>query len=558
MKKGKVVLRAKTEIDGNSILITELPYQVYVEPLINSIKELVNKEELSGIKDIYNKCDKNNLLIEIECDGSPKTVLNKLFSMTELQKTYSANQYAMITKVPELLNLKQYIEVYVNHNIGCLVKEYNYDLAKAGERLEIVNGLLKALKDIDTIIATIRGAENTSAANDALVKMGFTKPQASAILDMRLGKLAHLEAVELEKEQKDLNETVKNCAIFIGSPDLQKEEFLRRLAEFVKKYGWARRTAITQIDEEPKEEKEIVNVEPEQCMVVVSESGYIKRIPIVSFRAQKRNGVGVKTQDDITLATIRTNTIDKLLIFTNKGMLYRLLVNDIPVGTNTAKGTSLKALIDMDADESVETIYSVYRNTDAEFVVFATKDGTIKKTPLSEYIGPRKKNGMSALKMRDGDSLVSVTILKDEDVLLASSSGKVIRLKTTDLSISSRSALGLKGMNLEDGEELVAMATIRDIKDDVGMFTSKGFGKRIPLSEFTIQKRGGKGAYFYKTDNIRGELVALAMINDEDSILISGENNSICIDCKAIPTTTKAARGVGVIKGGSIVSVSKV
>lgn len=556
--KGKVVLRAKTEIDGNSILITELPYQVYVEPLINSIKELVNKEELFGIKDIYNKCDKNNLLIEIECDGSPKTVLNKLFSMTELQKTYSANQYAMITKVPELLNLKQYIEVYVNHNIECLVKEYNYDLAKAGERLEIVNGLLKALKDIDTIIATIRGAENTSAANDALVKMGFTKPQASAILDMRLGKLAHLEAVELEKEQKDLNETVKNCAIFIGSPDLQKEEFLKRLAEFVKKYGWARRTAITQIDAEPKEEKEIVNVEPEQCMVVVSESGYIKRIPIISFRPQKRNGVGVKTQDDITLVTIRTNTIDKLLIFTNKGMLYRLLVNDIPVGTNTAKGTSLKALIDMDADESVETIYSVYRNTDAEFVVFATKDGTIKKTPLSEYIGPRKKNGMSALKMRDGDSLVSVTILKDEDVLLASSSGKVIRLKTTDLSISSRTALGLKGMNLEDGEELVAMATIRDMKDDVGMFTSKGFSKRIPLSEFTVQKRGGKGAYFYKTDDIRGELVALAMINDEDSILISGENNSICIDCKAIPTTTKAARGVSVIKGGSIVSVSKV
>lgn len=557
--KGKAILRAKVTIEDNSILITELPYQVYVEPLINSIKELVNKEEITGIKDIYNKCDKNNLLIEIECDGSPKVVLNKLFDMTDLQKTYNANQFAMITKVPELLNLKQYIIAYVNHNRECIRKAHIYDLQKIEERLEILNGLLKALEDIDNIIALIKKSENSADAKDKLIKQyEFTEPQAQAILDMRLAKLAHLEAIELNQEKADLDKEAAGHRNSLAHSDLIQKEFLASLKDFVDKYGYPRHTEVIQVEETPDEEKEIVNVEPEQCMVVLSESGYIKRIPIVSFRAQKRNGVGIKTQDDITLATIRTNTIDKLLIFTNKGMLYRLLVNDIPVGTNAAKGTSIKALIDMDANETVETIYSVYRNTSAQFVVFATKDGMIKKTPLAEYIGTRKKNGLSALKLKDGDSLVSATIVENEDILLASSGGKMIRLKLEDISISSRTSQGVKGMNLETGEEIVAMAAIRDLNDDVAIFTSGGYGKRVALSEFTTQKRGGKGVYAYKPDATRGSLVALAMVNDEDSILLVGENNSICVGCSTIAKGSRASKGVSMIKGNSIVSVSKV
>ena len=557
--KGKVILRAKTEIEGNSILITELPYQVYVEPLINSIKELVNKEEITGIRDIYNKCDKNNLLIEIECDAAPKVVLNKLFNLTELQKTYSANQYAMITKVPELLNLQQYIEAYVNHNLTCITKAHQYDLKKIDERMEVVVGLLKALEDIDNIINLIKKSDNAADAKIQLInKYQFTDAQASAILDMRLAKLAHLEAIELNKEKESLDAEASRHQVSLGSKDIIKQEFLAALGDFVKKYGYKRHTQITQIEATPDEEKEVVNVEPEQCIVVLSQSGYIKRIPVASFRAQRKNGVGIKTQDDITLATIRTNTVDKLLIFTNKGMLYRLLVNDIPVGTNAAKGTSLKALIDMEANETVETMYSVYRNTDAQFVVFVTRNGLVKKTPLTEYIGNKKKNGLAALKLKDDDALVNVTILKDEDIILASSGGKLIRLKTGDISIGSRMSQGVKGMTLEDGEYIVSMATVRDIKDDVAIFTSHGYGKRVPLTEFNQQRRGGKGIYGYKPDDVRGNLVALAMVNDEDIVLIVGENTSLCINCNSIPVTTRASKGSALIKGNSLVSVSKI
>lgn len=556
--KGKAILRAKATIEDNSILITELPYQVYVEPLINSIKELVNKEEITGIKDIYNKCDKNNLLIEIECDGSPRVVLNKLFDMTDLQKTYNANQYAMITKVPELLNLKQYIEAYVNHNISCLVKEYQFDLNKAEERLEIVNGLLKALTEIDKIIKTIRSSESEQKAIDALIAMGYTPAQAKAIADMRLGKLAHLEGVSLEKEQQELTDLKDKCATFIASPEIQTKEFLRRLGVFVKNYGYPRHTQITQIEEPKEEEKETIYVEPEQCMVIMTESGYIKRIPAASFRAQKRNGLGVKTQDNITMATIRTNTVDKLLIFTNNGMLYRLLVNDIPVGTNSTKGTAIKALVDMDANEQVETIYSVYRGTEAKFVLFVTKQGIIKKTPLSEYMGTKKKNGIAALKLKDGDSLVAATIISDENILLASSGGKLIRLDTKEIGISSRISMGVKGMNLGDNEEVVAVAAIRDPKDDIALFTENGYGKRLHPTEFTVQGRGGKGIIGFKVDNIRGPLVDIAMVNDEDLILLSGATNAICIPCSAIPVSTRAAKGVIMIKDNKVVSVSKV
>lgn len=557
--KGRVILRAKTEIKDNNILITELPYQVYVEPLINSIKDLVNKEEINGIKDIYNKCDKNNLLIEIECDGSPKTVLNKLFSLTELEKTYNANQYAMITKVPELLNLKQYIEAYVNHNITCLTKAHEFDLKKIEERLEIVNGLLKALEDIDNIIKLIKESESSSAAKVNLInKYEFTEPQAQAILDMRLAKLAHLEAIELNKEKDALDSEAKEHRAALGDSSIVKAEFKKALGNFVTKYGYERKTLVTQVDEPKDEEKEIAEVEPEQCMVVMSESGYIKRIPITSFHTQKRNGIGVKTQDDITLATIRTNTIDNLLVFTNKGMLYKLLVNDIPVGTNSAKGTSIKALVEMDSDETVETIYSIYRGTEAEFVFFVTQNGMIKKTPLNEYTNVRKKKGLAALKLKDGDSLVNVLILKDEDIIISTFNGKVIRIKSSDIGISSRVSQGLVGVKLDEGDYVTGLAAVRDPSDDLAIFTSKGFGKRISLKDISSQKRGGKGLIVYKPDDTRGGVITIALVNDKDSLLLVGESNSICIDASQIAVTSRVAKGTILIKGNSIVSVSKV
>lgn len=559
--KGRVVLRGKTSIEKNSILIHELPYQVYVEEFIDAIKELVNKEELSGIKDIYNKSDKKKLLIEIECDGSPAVVLNKLFAMTDLQKVFSPNQYAIISKVPQLMSLKDYITVYVNHNIECINREYQYDLEKAKSRLEIVEGLLRAIAHIDDIIALIKKSESAAAARTNLMtKYDFTENQAKAIVDMKLGRLAHLEGVELEKEQSDLKETVEKCIVFLGDPSLQNAEFLSRLAAFVKKYGWTRRTEVTNNmpSAKSKEEKEIEFVEPEKCVVVMTEGGSIKRVPITAFKTQKRNGKGVKTQDDITSAVIRTNTIDSLMIFTDKGQMYRLLVNDIPEGNNTSKGTSIKALVEMGADENPQVIYSIYRDTDAKYVLFITKNGVAKKTALDEYVKTKKKTGIAAIKLKDGDSLASVCLVKDENIVLLTAGGMGIKFNTMDVSATARDTAGVKGIALNKDDYVVSACPIRNNEDKLAIFVESGLGKKVELKDLVLQKRGGKGLICYKPTDSTGQVVAAALISDEDNLLICGKTNSICVSAKDIPTLSRISTGNQLLKNGKVTSVSKV
>ncbi len=556
--KGRCVLRAKATIEGNSILITELPYQVYAEPLIDSIKTLVNKDQISGIKDIFNKSDKHRLLIEIECDGSPKVVLNKLYDTTELQKVYSANQYAMITKVPELLNLKQYIEAYVNHNLSCIEREYKYDLNKANARIEIVNGLLKALEDIDNIIKLIKSSESTADAQKNLIdKYDFSENQAKAILDMKLAKLAHLEAVDLQNEKDTLEDNIKNYLTFLNSKDLQKEEFINKLQDFVNKYGYARRTEITQLEIEPKEKEEVKYVEPEQCVVIITETDYIKRVPNAMFKVQKRNTSGVKNQSDITTDVIRTNTIDNLLIFTNKGKMYKLLVDKIPVGTNNGSGVSIKSLIEMEADEKVSTIYSMYRDTEAKYILFTTKQGLVKKCPLEDFTSVHKKKGIAATKINDNDELIDVSVLTNEEILLLTANGQVIRIKSDDITISSRGAKGVKGITLKENDYVIAALPIRHETDSLAVFSANGLGKKLSLSDFTAQNRGGKGVMCYKITPSSGNLIAAALVEDSDNVLIIGSKSSLYISAKDIPLVGKSAVGNKILKTDNIVSVSK-
>ena len=559
--KGKAVLRAKTSIEGNSILIHELPYQVYVEPFIDSVKDLVIKEELHGIKEIYNKSDKHRMLIEIECESAPLAVLNKLFSCTELQKSFSANQYALVSKVPEMLNLKQYINVYIKHNIECINKEYEHTLEKSRARQEIVEGLVKALEHIDNIIALIKASESSAEAKVSLMKKyDFTENQAKAIIDMKLGRLAHLEAVELNEEKAELDKTIANCLEFLASQKLQNDELLTRLAAFVKKYGWTRRTQITQIDETKaaKEDKEIAIVEPEKCVVIITESGLIKRVPAASFKTQKRAGKGVKSKDDIADTIIRTNTIDQLMIFTSGGMMYRLLVNDIPVGTNTTKGVSISSLIEFNPGETVQTIYSIYRETDAKYVLFITKNGTAKKTTLEEYLKTKKKTGIQALNFREGDSLAEVTLIKDEEMFIVTRKGFVVRMRSTDISASGRLTVGVKGINLTEGDEVVAVLPIRDATDDLAVFSEYGIGKRIPIKEFSLQGRGTRGLMCYKMTEATGNIAAATLVSDDDMVLVAGVPNSICIKGSDITVGSRSALGSQIIKGSKILSVSKV
>ena len=556
--KGRAIVRAKTEIKGNTIVVTELPYQVYVEPLIEEIKELIQKEEISGIEEIYNKTDKKRLLIEIECSGSPMTILTKLFATTNLQKTFSANQMALVSKTPKMLNLKDYLDIYINHNIECIKNEYTFDLEKAKARLEIVDGLLKALEDIDNIISLIKNSDSAADAKENLkTKYNFTDNQAKAIVDMKLGRLAHLEYIELNDEKKDLNVTISYCETMINSKQNLDKEFLVRLTTFAKKYGTGRKTTVTQIATS-KEEKEIEFVEPEKCIVVMTEGGLIKRIPAASFRAQKRNGKGVKTQDDITHAVIRTNTVDSLMIFTDKGKMYRLLVNDIPEGTNTTKGQSVKGLVSMEANEEPAVIYSIYRDTEAQYVLFVTKNGLVKKTSLDEYVKTKKKTGIAAITLKDDDELAAVSLIKDEQLILVTANGMSIKFNSNEIGATSRTTSGVKGITLAEGDSIIAALPVRNTGDQLAVFSKNGLGKKIELTELPLQKRAGKGLVCYKPTDSTGTMAAASLVSDEDNILIIGDKTSICISATEIPALGRASQGNQIIKNSHILSVSKV
>lgn len=551
--KGKVILRGKTEIIKNYIQITEMPYQVYVEPFIDQVKQLVSKEEIKGIDNIINKSNKKQLLIEIECSDSPLAVLNQLFQKTDLQKTFNANQYALVGKTPKLLNYQQYLDIFLNHNYDCIQREYNYDLEKSKKRLEIVLGLIKALEDIDNIISLIKKSDSSKSAIDNLIKQyDFTKNQAQAIVDMKLGKLAHLEVIELNKEKENLTSTISNCEDVISNLNRRQEIFLDRFNTFIKKYPNPRKTQLTQIKmPSSKEEKEIINVEPEKCVVITTASGNIKRIPISSFRIQKRNGKGVKTQDDITDTIIRTNTIDSLLIFSNKGNVYRLLVNDIPEGTNTSKGQPITSLIEMLHGEKPTIIYSAYRDTDAEYIFFVTKKGLAKKTSIKEYTSIKKKNGTTAIKLKEDDEIAAVALIKNESIILTSSGGNCIHFNSKEVAASGRVTMGVKAMTLKEDEEIECMAVVREPTDNLAVFAPNGIARQIPLKEFPIQKRAGKGIKI-------GEVIDMTLIAPGDILLVSGQKKNICIAANDVPVLGRMAQGNQIIKNDRIISVSKI
>lgn len=555
--RGKVILRAKAEIKDNIISITEIPYQTYVEPIIDEIKNLIVKEGFTGIDEIFNKSDRKRLLIEIHCDENPEKVLNKLFAQTNLQKSYNPNQFALVGKTPRLLTLKEYLNVYIQHNYDCIKREFQFDLEKSQKRKEIIDGLLKALENIDNIIALIKKSDDSNSAQKNLItQYNFTESQAKAIVSMRLGTLAHLESIELNKENQELEQTINNCKDIISSESKRSEIFLTRLKELGKKFGHPRRTQVEQLNI-PKEEKVKEEVIPEKCVVVMTEGGKIKRVPIDSFKIQKKNTKGIKAQDDITSCIIRTSTADSLMIFSTKGVMYRINVGDIPNGTNSSVGQSVKILTKMAIDEEPATIYSIYHDTDAKYVLFATKKGTVKKTALEEYVNTSKKTGVAAIKLREGDSLAAVTLIKDEDIFLITKNGHAIRFNSSEIASGSRNTIGLKGITLPEGDEVIACLPIRDKNDDLAIFNADGRGRRLKLDSFSAQARGGKGLKLAKDSGPR--TAAAVLVNNNDNVLIVGNKNSVCISAKDIPVSENHQTiGSILIKADYIKSATKV
>ena len=559
--KGRARIRGEYNIETNngkdSIVFHSIPYKVSKEKLIIEIDKLCEEGKISGVTSIRDESNHEGVrfVIELGKGVSAEPIIAKLFKNTGLETTYSFNQVALVDKKPRLLNLKQLIEIYIEHQKDVLIRKTNFELDKAKARLHILEGLLIALNNIDDVIALIKNSKNAIEAKTKLMSIySLTEIQAKAILDMKLSKLAKLEKEEIENEKKDIENEIVRLKAILENPIPE----LTKIFNYIKNtYGDSRRSIITQVAI-TKEEKEIEFVEPEKCVVVMTESGLIKRIPSSSFRTQRRNTKGVKSQDDITNMVIRTNTIDNLMIFTNKGKMYRLLVNDIPVGTNVSQGQSIKSLIAMDIDEEPTIMYSIYRDTDAKYVLFITKNGLVKKTSLDEYVKTKKKTGIAAINLKENDELVSVSLIKDEDLILLTNDGIGIKFSSNEISPSGRTTFGVKGITLKEGDHVITGLPIRNNNDDLALFAENGLAKKIKLTELPIQKRAGKGLICYKPTNITGKLSCAALVSNEDNILICGKTTNLCISAKEIPELNRISIGNQIIKNNKVIGVSKI
>lgn len=547
---GSVKVRGQYRIEKNSIIFYEIPYGTTTEGLMNEIGALCEEKEIEGISDIRDESNLKGLRIVIQCDknASPDGVVKKLFAKTNLQTSISYNQVALVNKTPTELNLKDCIEIYIQHNEDCLVREVTFDKAKAEARKEIVEGLLRALEDIDNIIALIKKSKSSTDAKDQLIaKYSFTENQAKAIVNMKLGSLAGLEKMELQNEHAELIAAIENYMEILNSEDKRKSIVRERLEAIVKKYGDKRKTELAQIDVKP-EEKEIAEVVPEDVIVVLTKSGDIKRIPVKSFRIQKKNGKGVKSENDAILDTISTNTIDVLMFFTNKGKMYRTIVDNIPEGTNASRGVRVASLINMEPDEKVIAMTSLYRKSTAKYVVFFTKKGLIKKTALEEYTKVKRSTGIQAIKINEEDSIASVTFLNQEEVIIITKHGMSIHFETASINPIGRVTAGVKTIKLADDDEIIAGLPVHNVNDCVAIFTENGFAKKSKLDEYPLQGRAGKGVMCYKPTTTTGLVVGAAMVEDSDNILLVGKTNSICISAKDIPLLTRASIGNIMIK----------
>lgn len=530
--KGKVILRGKVEIKGNNILITELPYQVYVEPFIDDIKKLIKEGTLTGIDDILNKSDKKRLLVEISCTENPEQVLKMLYAKTDLQKNFNANQFALVGKTPRMLTLKDYIDIYVQHNLNCIQKEYQFDLDKATKKLEVTQGLIKALASIDDIIVLIKQSDSSKDAIGKLVtKYGFTEVQAKAIVDMKLGRLAKLEAVELNKTEQGLQSDITEFNRILNSEANQKELFLTRLNTFTKKFGFPRRTQLTQI-EIPKESKSKPEFIPEPCGIVITTTHTIKRM--AKATKPKANEYFLMNQE--------TDTNDWLSIFTAAGKMYKIQTKDIPEGTTASKGIGIAALLEMGNDTPVA--YFLHSQFGEGTLLFVTSRGQIKCAKMEEFTSTRK-GGVIATKLREGDSVTAVMEYHNEDVEVITKKGMSIHLRGSDIPTQGKNTLGVKGMNIAEDDSVAQVLLIP--KDTIGLvvIAETGQGKRIPLSELPPQGRGGKGVSITPKNDFAG---AVFITKEDSRILFVMPSGVKSESARQIPLHSRVNTGVQIIK----------
>ncbi len=568
--RGKVVVRAKTNIEPmqngkNRIIVTEIPYQVNKAKLIEKIADLVRDKKIDGITDLRDESDREGMriVIELRRDVNPNVVLNNLYKHTQMQDNFSIIMLALVNGEPKILNLKEILEHYLAHQKDVTIKRTQYDLRKAEERAHILEGLKIALDHIDAIIKLIRGSKTAQEAKEGLVNdFGLSELQAQAVLDMRLQRLTGLEGEKIEEEYKGLMEIIDYYKTLLADDVLIMNVVKEEILEIKAKYNDERRTEITHsVDDINIEDM----IEESNVIVTLTHFGYIKRMPEDTYKVQHRGGRGITglttREEDFVENIFMTSTHDHLLFFTNYGRVYRLKAYEIPEAGRQAKGTAIVNLIELEADERVKTVIPIREFREDEYLVFVTKEGVVKKTPLIQY-GNIRKSGLQAIHMREEDALINVMKTDGQsEIMMITSHGYSIKFNESEVRSMGRTATGVKGIRLREGDSLVAAD-----KSDEGQYlmviSEKGYGKRTELTEYRLQSRGGKGIITYNVKDITGPLVEAKIVNDDDEImLISMDGIIIRMNLEQVQPKGRSTQGVKLMnlgEGDKVVSVAKV
>ena len=548
-------VRGDYEIKGQDIIFTSIPYRTYRNKIKEQIASNIDVfDEVLADYDDESGLGKNRLVFHVKPGVAIITALNKLFALTDLQTTVSYNMNFILNGTPRLMSLKQLLQAYISHQENVLIKATEYDKAKAEARIHILEGLLKALDVIDDVIARIKAAKDRAAARASLIDfLTIDEIQANAILDMKLGRLTRLDKEELVQELGEKKFFVDKCNLILNIQEVRNQTLAEKITKLRDAYGDARRTKLVDIEDETKEKKETPKLPPEECVLVISGNGAAKRIALKNFKTQRRNTVGVKTNGDYVAYSNKTNTEDILMIFTNLGKMYRLLVENIPEGSNITAGAPLSSLIKFEDNEVPMAYTTLSRGTTYKYIFFATKNGLVKRVPLDEY-DKLKRSGVAALKLREGDSLAAITFLNDEPIMLITKIGMVIRFATKDMPISSRIAQGVKGIALTDEDSVLLALPISVPADHLAIVAESGQGKKVALSEFPIQNRGGKGLSCYP-----GRIAGAILAQQEDRLLITGDKSSVVIETNDLPILSRGAIGNALIKNNNkVISVAKI
>ena len=572
--RGKIRVRAVTNIEtlpnGKSrIIVTELPYLVNKARLIEKIAELVREKKIDGITDLNDHSSREGMriCIDLRRDANANVILNQLYKHTQLQDTFGVIMLSLVpnngSMEPKILNLKQMLEYYLAHQEDVVRRRTQYDLNKAQERAHILEGLLKALDNIDEVIRIIRGSRNVQTAKAELIeRFELTDVQAQAIVDMRLRALTGLEREKLEAEYAELMEKIRKFQAILADRNLLLRVIREEILAISEKYGDDRKTSIGYDVYDISTEDLIPR---ENTVITMTKLGYIKRMTVDNFRSQNRGGRGIKgmqkLDDDFIEELLMTTTHHYLMFFTNTGRVYRLKAYEIPEAGRTARGTAIINLLQLAPGERITAVIPIRKYEEGHYLMMATRKGLVKKTPIKDYENVRK-TGLTAIVLRDDDELIEVKATdNNKDILLVTKDGQCIRFKETDVRSTGRASMGVRGINLEDGDEVVAMQ-LNSQGDYLLVVSANGMGKRTAMSEFSVQNRGGKGVKCYKITEKTGNVIGAKAVNEENEVMmITTEGIIIRTPCSGISVLGRITSGVKLINlsdGVTVASVAKV